>query len=133
MALAESLFAKLTASGAASAAYTGVGDAARVFPGQAPAGTPAPYIVINVLASQAAATHDATSDFDLSEVQFSCVAETYKGARDLARAVRADLSDVVLAGGEKAVDFTFREDVAESVDAYLHQVQASIWHNPSAA
>lgn len=131
MALAESIIAKLSEDAAVSA-IVGSGATARVFAGIAPAGTPAPYAVFSVVASNAEVTHDASSDFDLATIQFTCVADTYTAARNLRKSIRGALTDATLAGDEKAVDFMERDGFSEAVDAYAQLLDVDIWHNPQA-
>lgn len=134
MSLPASIFSQLSDASSATAAIVGSGVDCRVYPGKAKESQPAmPYSVFNGVASDAEVTHDASSDFDLMDVQFSIIADTYAAAWALRKAIRADLSDVVLAGGEKAVDFIARDGFAEGVDGFVLMLDVSFWHNPSAA
>lgn len=124
MALAESLFAKLTASGAATAAVTGVGDAARVFPIIAPINTPAPYIVYQRISTTPATTHGEAAQTSHVLVQFSCYAETYAEAQTLRAAVVADLDNEALADGVRGVLQDERDSFEPAVD--LHRADADL-------
>jgi hypothetical protein len=133
MALAESIFAKLSAADSATAAIVGAGSACRVYPGEAPIEVARPYVVVTeVFGDNEAATHDATSDFERMTVQFSCVADTWVAARNLRKAIRADLTDTTLAGGEKAVSFLPRQGFSETLGMHLAELDVEIWHNPLA-
>ena len=91
-----------------------------------------PFVVFSGISSQAEVTHDASNDFDQTEVQFSIAAATYAAALAIRKAIRADLADVALAGGEKAVDFTERDGFAEGIEAHVLLLDVSFWHDPSA-
>lgn len=133
MSLPASIFAKLSDAGSATSALVGSSSDCRVYPGQAPEKATMPYVVFNGVSSEPAGTHDASSDFDLTTIQFSVIAATYAAARAIRRAIRTDLSDVTLADGEKPVEFIERDGFSESVDAHVLLLDVSIWHNPTAA
>ena len=130
MSLAESIFTALSAGGSATAALVGELLDCRVYPGQAPAGTAMPYVVYNGVSSVPAGSHEASSNFDQVDIQFSIIGATYLAAVRLRQAIRADLSDVELGGGEKPVEFIERDGYAEGVDAHVLLLDVSIWHNP---
>lgn len=132
MSLPVSIFSKLSDVSSATAALIGSGSDCRVYPGQAPDEPTMPYVVFNGVSSNPAGTHDASSDFDEVTMQFSVIAATYLAAWQLRQAIRADLSDVTLAGGEKPVEFIERDGFAEGVDAHVLMLDVSIWHDPSA-
>lgn len=70
-----------------------VGD--RVFPAKAPAGAAKPYVTFSRVSTVPTPVHDGISALDDVLIQFSCWADTYAGAHDLAVAVRAALDDVI--------------------------------------
>jgi hypothetical protein len=134
MSLPTSIFAKLSDAGSATAAIIGSGATCKAWPGKASEKAVMPYVVFNVVSSSdEGADHQESSDFDLVDIQFSIIAATYPAAWALRRAIRADLSDVTLAGGEKPVGFIERDGFSEGVDAHVLTLDVSFWHNPSAA
>jgi hypothetical protein len=132
MSLPASIFTKLSDAGSATAALIGTGSNCAAYPGKAPPKTPPTYVVFTGVASSAEVSHDESSDLDLTDIQFSIIADDYKAAWELRQAIRADLSDIELAGGEKAVDFDERDGFAEGIDAHVLLLDVSFWHNPSA-
>ena len=130
MSLPASIFTKLSTDGSATSALLGVSTDCRVYPGQAPDKMAMPFVVMTMVSSNPETTHDASSDFDLSDIQFSIVAGTYSEAWAIRKAIRSDLSDVVLDGGEKPVEFNERDGFSEAIDAHALILEASIWHNP---
>lgn len=131
MSLAASIFTKLSNVASATSALIGSGSSCRLYPGQAPAQVALPYVVTTAISSQAEVTHDESNDFDQIDVQFTIIAATYLGALAIRKAIRADLADVALAGGEKAVDFTDRDGFSDGVDAHAMILDVTFWHNPS--
>lgn len=132
MSLFASIFTKLSDAGSATAALVGATSNCRAYPGQAPEKVALPFVVFSGISSEAEVTHDASNDFDQIDVQFSIVAETYAAALAIRKAIRADLADVALADGEKAVDFTERDGFAEGIDAHVLLLDVTFWHDPSA-
>jgi len=130
MSLFASIFTKLSDANSATAALVGSTSNCRVYPGQAADKANLPFVVFSGVSSTPAGTHDESSDFDLTDVQFSIAAATYAAASAIRKAIRADLSDVALAGGENAVDFTERDGFAEGVDAHVLLLDVSFWHDP---
>jgi hypothetical protein len=125
--LASSLFTALSASGAATAALVGTGSACKVYPAIAPAGTAAPYVVWQDVATSPVVTHDGPSTKCQHSVQFSCVASTYLGALALGAAIIADLDSVALAGGELCTQCTASDGFSDTTDQHLRIVEALIW------
>jgi hypothetical protein len=132
MALAESIVAKLSHASSATAALIGSGDDCRIRMDKAPSAPAVPYVVFTLVASVANTTHDASSDHDLADVQFSAIASTAAAARNLRKAIRSDLSDVALTAGEKAVEFIERTGFSEATDQFVALLDVSFWHNPLA-
>jgi hypothetical protein len=119
MPLAENLFARLRALDLE------VGEA--IFPGQAPAGTLAPYLVWQTVSTRPDVTHDAASASGLHLVQLSCIADSYAAARDLATALVAGLDSVTLAGGEVCLSCTEHDGFSEATDQFLRHVEAEFF------
>lgn len=124
MALAESLFAKLSASGSATAALAGVGSLTRVYPSLAPVAAVAPYVVYQQVSSIPATTHGEAAQTSHVVVQFSCYAESFLSAQALREAVIADLDNEALAGGERGVLQDIRDGYEAAVD--LHRADADL-------
>lgn len=138
MSLPASIFTKLSTDGSATAALVGTGSNCRVYPGRASDQPVMPYVVFTGVSSDdAGSSHESSNDFDQTDVQFSIITDKqgggYASAWAIRQAIRADLADVTLAGGEKAVGFIERDGFAEGVDAYILLLDVSFWHDPSAA
>lgn len=127
MSLAASIFTKLSDVASATGAIVGTGSACRVYPGIAPAGAAAPYVVAQELYSEPVNTHAAATTHALRTVQFSCVASTYAGALALASAVAADLDNVALAGGELCHSMRAQDGYAEGADLFLRIIDAEFF------
>lgn len=130
MALAESIFAKLSAA-AAVTALIGAGSASRLYPGVAPAGAALPYVVYSEVASVPDVTHDGPSTSGLRLVQLSCVAATYLGARSLAAKLIAAIDSVALAGGELCLSCKEQDGFSEATDQFLRIVEADFFAAPA--
>lgn len=124
MPLAENLFARLRGLGLA------VGES--IFPGQAPAGTLAPYLVYQTISTRPDATHDAAAASGIHLIQVSIVADTYAAARDLAVAIVAGLDSVTLAGGELCLSCAEQDGFSEATDQFLRHVEVE-YFVPAAA
>ena len=133
MSLESSIFSALSDDASATAALVGSGSGCRVFPVQAPEGTEVPYVVFRPVASQSAGTHDASSDFDLTTIQFTCISSSYASSIALRKAVRSDLTDQTLSGGEKVVGFDETAGFSDSVEMWLSILDAKIWNLPLGA
>lgn len=122
MALAESIFAKLSDSASATAAIAGAGDACRVYPEIAPANTQRPYAIVNEIATQIAATHGEAAGNRYKLIQVSCFAETAAGAKALRDAVVSDLDAQTLSNGDNPTLEDERSGYEQAVD--LHRADA---------
>ena len=130
MALAESIFAKFN-SDAALSAILGAGDTCRVFPDSAPFGTPTDYVVWQEVATVPDVTLGEASASGLRMVQFSCIADTYKRARDLAAAIIAALDNATLDGGVVCLSCSEQDGYSESTDQFLRIVEATFFAAPA--
>lgn len=128
--LFESLFAALSVATAQTAAQLGTGIACRLYPGQAPAGVELPYAVMTVVGGIETPTHDSATGPTLSDVQFSIVAGTYRGAAQVRAALRGDLDGAALAEGEQVAEFDERDGYSDATDQHVLLLTASIWHTP---
>lgn len=130
MALAESIFTKLS-SAAGVTALVGAGSACRVVAGWAPDGTALPYVVVQEIASTPDTTHDGPSTSGQRLVQLTCVAGTYKAARDLAAAVIAAIDSVALSGGELCLACREQDGYSEAADVHVRIVEADFFAAPA--
>jgi hypothetical protein len=126
MALAESIFAALSAD-AAVTAHIGTGSTARLFPLIAPPGTAAPYVVFQLISLVPDLTLGEASASGRHLVQLSIVAPTYAAALALAIALTAALDSVTLAAGELCLSCTRHEAHVETTDEYLSIVEAEFF------
>jgi hypothetical protein len=133
-ALAENLFAKVSADAGVQAAL-GVSLAADVafYPVRMPPGRALPAMVWFKVASSNNEPHSGVSPIDDSWLQISCYGTTYKQARDLRRAVRVALEAQTLASGEVMVDFTERDQFVDDTDAYHCILECHVLHDALAA
>jgi len=129
MGLAESIHTKFLAT-ASITALIGADAAARVYPVIAPENTLAPYVAWQEIASTPDATLAEASASSIRLVQFSCVAGTYKAARDLAAAIVAALDNVTLAGSEVCLRCTEQDGYSEATDQFLRIVEAEFFGAP---
>lgn len=128
--LIDSVFSAVGAVGTETAGLLGSGDSCRLYPGQAPAGCALPYVVMTVIGGEENPTHDSGTGPVLSDVQFSIVAETYRGAALLRAALRGLLDNATLGDDEKTAAFDERDGFSEATDQHLLILSASIWHTP---
>lgn len=126
MPLEESIFSVLSAVEAETAALAGVGDQCRVYVGQAKPGAEKPYAVVTLVVAAEVMTHDRGADLEESTVQFSCVADTYLGARALRAAIRFDLRAAGLGDS-----FISRSGFSEAVDTHLMHLDVTFWNAPA--
>ena len=136
MALAESIFAALSADSGVQSA-TGVASAPfPIYPNRAPDSAVMPFVVVQQVAGVMDATQDGSTGFRDALYQFSCFATTYKAARDLRRAVmlafRA-LDATGLSGGEKFTVETERDLFEPLTDAHHCALEVRFFSDPSAA
>lgn len=131
--LAESIVAKLSAAGSATAALIGDGSACRLYPGIAPVAAAAPYCVYTELPGAPDNTLGEASTSGRRPVQFSVVAATYLAARQAAAAIKADLDNATLAGGEQCLSCSDPYDgYSEATDQHLAHVDADFFAAPDA-
>lgn len=130
MALAESLFSKLSDAAGATAALVGSGNACRVYPEIAPQGVASPYVVWQEIASVPDTTHDGASTSARRIVNIYCIAGTYAGALALSTAIVAALDSVALAGGELCVSCGVQNGFSEATDQFLRIVEAEFFAAP---
>lgn len=132
MALAESIYAKLADAASATAALIGSGAACRLWPGIAPVDAQAPYIVWQVIAVSPDTTLGEAAASGNHLIQFSIVAGSYIGARDIGVAITTDLDNATLAASEVVLSCDAQDGYSEATDQFLRIVEASIFV-PSAA
>lgn len=122
MTIAADLYAALQAA-AGVTALLGSGDAIRLYPAIAPAGTATPYAVWQHIAAQPATTHNEPTGNQHDYVQVACFAGTWKEATDLRAAIVAALDDVPLtASGPTPVLQDERSEYDTAVE--LHRADA---------
>src|SRR5436190_208789 len=109
--LAESIFSRLRA------VATLAGES--VFPVIAPEAQAAPYIVWQEISSVPDIVHDGASTSGRRVVQFSCVGNTYKEARNLGAQVVAALDSITLAGGEICLSCNELDGFSEATDQFI--------------
>lgn len=131
MALAESIFAKLSNAAAATAALVGIGAVCRLYPTLAPSKVLHPYIAWQEVSAVPVVTHDGRSTFGTRLVQFSAVAETYLAARDLGAAIIHDLDSVTLAAGELCTHCTEMDGYSEDTNQYIRIIEATFMAAPA--
>jgi hypothetical protein len=119
MPLAESIFSRLRSVG------TLAGES--IFPSIAPAGQAAPYIVWQLIASRPDTTLGEASASGIHIIQFSCVAATYKQARDLGAEVIAAIDNVTLESGEQCFSCNEQDGYSDATDQYLRIVEAEFF------
>lgn len=124
MSLESSIFAALSDAASDTAALVGSGDACRVYPGNAPAGTTVPYAVFQHIASDPDRTHDGASSISNDLVQFSCFGATHAAASALCDAIISDLDNIALSTGAKPILQDRRNTFETAVD--LHRADADL-------
>jgi hypothetical protein len=122
--LLDSIYTKLSATGAATAAILGTLVAARLYPTQAPVGALTPYAVMTEVSGVPNPTLGEASASASQLIQFSCVASTARGARLIAQAIVSDLDNVTLAGGEVCLSCSTQQGYSEATDQFLTIVEA---------
>lgn len=122
--LLDSIFSKLSASSAATAAILGETTESRIYATKAPVGTPPPYAAVIEVSGTPDPTLGEASASARQLVQFSCVADTTRTARLIAQAIIADLDNVTLAGGEVCLSCSTQQGFSESTDQFLTIVEA---------
>src|SRR5688500_1096601 len=98
----EALIARLLADSGVAAIVT-----TRVFPGARPQGSPLPALVMNRISGGPLYADDGEVGLQQARIQVDCWAETYAGAKLLARAVTVSLS--AFEGTVGATTFEFIE------------------------
>lgn len=132
MALAESIFAKLSHVSSATGALVGTGSDCRVHAGIAPTSPVVPYVVQTELPSAPDATLGEAAGSSRRTVQLSCVAATYRAARAIAAAIIADLDNATLAAGEVCLGCSDYDGFSEATDQHLCHVDADFFAPTSA-
>jgi hypothetical protein len=130
MALAESIFAELSAAADVTAVIAS-GGVVRLLPGLAPAGTAAPYVVYNELPPSPNLTLNEASTSGTRIVQLSCVADNYQAARDLAAKIMDALDNQTLAGGERCLSVADFDGFSQATDHFLRIVEADFFSAPA--
>ncbi len=99
---------------------------ARVYALEAPQGAVAPYLVVQKISAPRSHTHQGADGLVVARFQFTCVATTYKGAKDVAEELRAALDGKAVTMGTTEVSAAFYDDEIDDQDpdAKLYWVQA---------
>ena len=137
MALAESIFAAISADTGVQAA-TGIAVAPYpIYPNRAPDSAALPFIVTQLVAGVIDATQrePATGQFMDVLMQFSCYASTYAAARNLRRAIinaLLALDTTGLAAGEKFCLETERDLFEPLTDSHHCIIEVRFFCDPTA-
>lgn len=118
MALAESIFAKLSDAAGATAALVGSGNACRVYPENAPEGAAVPYAICNEISANGRATHGETVGTTHRLYQFACFAITAASARAIRDAIISDLDNQELSNGDSPTLQDERSGFEGAVDLF---------------
>lgn len=105
----------------------------RIYPLTVSANTELPYVVYQKISSASHISHSGSSNLATSRYQFSCVAETYKEAKNIAEQLTTIFhgktilfSDYNLYSGQKVNE---SDDYSEESDLYTVICDFIFWHN----
>ena len=89
----------------------------RIYAQKLPQEATFPSLVYNRISTQRTYSHSGDSNFTKPRIQYSCFAETYEDAKDLAEQIVSEMSGFKGTAGTATIYSTFVENELDSLDS----------------